>query len=68
MNVNQVARELLSTLSLPYGTVSILPWHEKGHVVLHVLVDRAYLRRAKFPANFQGYDVVVEERTPTFAN
>lgn len=58
----------MSTLSLPYGTVSILPWHEKGHVVLHVLVDQAYLRSTKVPPNFHGYDVVVEERTPTFAN
>lgn len=68
MNVNEVARELLSSLSLPYGTVSILPWHEKGHVVLHVLVDRAYFNRTTVPSKFHGYEVVIEERLPTFAN
>ena len=67
MEPNKAAAALLASLSLPYGTVSILPWHENGHVVMHVMIDRPQLRQVNVPPSFEGYDVRVEERQPGIA-
>jgi len=64
----QAARGLLTSLALPYGTVSILPWHENGHVVIHVMIEPTHLKRAKVPETFEGYEVTVEERQPAFSH
>lgn len=68
MTPNQAARELLASLSLPYGTVSILPWHEDGQVTLHVMIDRPYVRSAQVPPTFEGFEVKLEERQAAFAH
>jgi hypothetical protein len=67
MTPNDAARSLLQKLALPYGSVSIMPWHEGGKVVIHVLVDKPYLRQVHIPAEYGGYDVKIEERLPAQA-
>lgn len=68
MSPNDAALALLKSLALPYGTISILPWPENGRMVMHVMIERAYLRSAMVPSTFAGYDVTLEERQPALAH
>ena len=67
MTPNDAARSLLKKLALPYGSVSVIPWHEGGKVVIHVFVEKSYLRQVHILTEYGGYDVKFEERLPAQA-
>lgn len=62
INPDDAARALLAQIALPRGSVSVLPWHEAGGVVMHVLVEQRYLHCVNVPTVFQGYQVQIDER------
>jgi hypothetical protein len=68
MDPTEAARQLLRSLALPYGTVSILPWREEAGVVMHVMIDRAFIAKAEVPKSYEGYPVRVEVRQPAYAH
>lgn len=64
MTPNDAAKALLDRISLPRGMVTILPWHEGGRVVMRVLVEKRFSHTVDVPNEFEGYAVVIAERSP----
>lgn len=65
MDATSAARELYSSMRLPYGAVSVIAWPDakSGHVLKVWVSSMEYAM--SIPRTFHGYKVKVELR-PTF--
>lgn len=62
-SVYQAAKGLLALLRAPPGSVNTLGCRAGDRSVIRVLVDPAYMTRlGAVPAEFEGYDVLIERR------
>jgi hypothetical protein len=62
-NHKLAARRLLKSLNAPSWAVSVMAWGENDSKSLVILVDPAYNFMGKVLAEFEGYPVILRERS-----